>query len=117
MLGGAFTNGELHILAARPGVGKTTLATFIADKMSSKGLVGLFVSIEMSQNQLTAKRISQQTGINFGRLINGKMDGTVWQLVGAGSGELSKSKLYTMAEPKVTVSDIAMAARRIKGIQ
>lgn len=59
LLGGGFIRGGLYILGARPAVGKTTFALNLADNMAGNTLL---VSLEMSPEQLTAKRVSGLTG-------------------------------------------------------
>lgn len=55
ILGGGFLREGLYILGARPGCGKTTFAIAIADRMLAQGHRVLFVSLEMSRNQLMAR--------------------------------------------------------------
>lgn len=61
--------GELTILAARPGMGKTTVAIILSYTMSFVlGYKGLFVSLEMSRRQLVNKIVSQKTGIDYQKI-------------------------------------------------
>lgn len=62
LLGGGMLNSGLYLLAARPGMGKSTLALNIADRVAQVDPV-LYVSLEMDNEQLSAKRISRETGI------------------------------------------------------
>lgn len=66
LLGGLFAT-DLIILAARPGVGKTSLATGILDHACTKGYIGGFFSIEMARDQLITRMISSDTGIDASR--------------------------------------------------
>jgi replicative DNA helicase len=116
-LGGGLTNGELHILAARPGVGKTTFAVHIADAIAERGINVLFVSLEMSARQITAKRYAIQTGISLGKLLNGRLSPSEQKLIGPAYAKISKLPLVTLAKRNLTVNDIALAARRAKGTQ
>ena len=68
LLGGGMINSGLYLLAARPGMGKTTLALNIADRVAQADPV-LFVSLEMDDEQLTAKRIARETGISSEKLL------------------------------------------------
>ena len=55
ILGGGLLREGMYVLAARPGCGKTTFAVNIAQRMLQKGTRVLFVSLEMSRQQLTAR--------------------------------------------------------------
>lgn len=70
MLSGGMVKKGLYFLAARPGMGKTALALAIADYVArTVGRVDFF-SMEMSADQLTARRIAAQAGVNS-RLVLG----------------------------------------------
>ena len=77
ILGGGLIRGGLYILGARPSVGKSTFALNLADNMAGNSL---FVSLEMSPEQLTAKRVSRLTGYASSKLLSGQLpDGRPWQ--------------------------------------
>ena len=67
-LGGGLSPGSLVILAGRPGMGKTTLGLFLAENLARQGTV-LYVSLEMTAQQLMAKRLARRTGISAQRLL------------------------------------------------
>lgn len=112
MLGGGFLKGGLYILAARPGMGKTSLALNIADSMAG-GV--LFVSLEMSADQLTAKRLARLSGISSSRLLMGEglMEAEYEQLVQA-TIRLCKSSVYLNQRTGATVGEIRLMARSVK---
>ena len=62
ILGGGMIREGMYILAARPGCGKTTFAVNIAMRMLKKGTRTLFVSLEMSRQQLTARFMAADFG-------------------------------------------------------
>ena len=68
-LGGGMVPEGLYILAARPGCGKTTLGLQIADKVAATGVPTLFVSLEMSDIQLTARRLAVESKIPATRIL------------------------------------------------
>lgn len=112
MLGGGFLRGGLYILAARPGMGKTSLALNIADSM--EGGV-LFVSLEMSADQLTAKRLARLSGISSSRLLMG--DGPSddeYERITPATLKLSKSGVYLNQRTGATVGEIRLMARSVK---
>lgn len=66
---------RLYILAARPGVGKTALAIQVATDMSMRGVDALFVSLEMTKEDLGQRIIAQQTGVPIDSLNSGALNG------------------------------------------
>jgi replicative DNA helicase len=65
---GAFLGGELIVLAARPGMGKTALAMQMAMDAASKRHPVLFVSLEMQQSELVARVLSGEAGVDSRKL-------------------------------------------------
>lgn len=63
-------NQGLYVLAARPGCGKTTFGLKVAESAAKTG-VCLFFSLEMSTEQITARRIAAESGLSIGRLMVG----------------------------------------------
>lgn len=63
LLDGGMLNSGLYILAARPGVGKTTFGLHIADYAAEHTGNVLFVTLKMDKEQIQARRVAQLTGI------------------------------------------------------
>ena len=116
LLGGGLLNSGLYVLAARPGVGKTTFALDIADKIAESGNV-LFVSLEMDLNQLTAKRMSRISRVPASRILMQKLTQAEREQIAGACSELCSHKLSVNLKPSATVDDIANMARRIKGLR
>ena len=117
LLGGGFLDGGLYLAAARPGVGKTTVALTIADNVAQDVGPVLFVSLEMSDEQLTAKRISRCTALSSTDLLTRGMDDGKYKAVAAAGEYLCKLPLYLNRRPRCTVSDIRALARKVKGLR
>ncbi len=113
-LGGGLVNEGFYILAARPGVGKTTLALQIAEKVALRGGSVLFVSLEMSLQQLSSKRLAVDTGIPSNRILLGNIDEKDYELIAEASSRLSKNPLTFNRKPGATMEDIAFMARQVK---
>lgn len=118
ILGGGLIASGMHVLAARPGMGKTTFALNIADRVAEKTGPVLFVSLEMDDEQITAKRLARMTGIQGSRLLmsdeltdeeQGKMARAVDRLV--------MHPLHINARPSATVAEIAAMARQVTGLK
>ena len=116
LLGGGMLNSGLYLLAARPGMGKTTLALNIADRVAQADPV-LFVSLEMDTEQLSAKRISRETGIPSQKLLMQALTQEEEDRVAAASRKLAGLALWSNAAPTVTVDDIGVLARSNGGLR
>ena len=71
-------NGELTIIGARPGVGKTTLALQIGQKIAERNKNVVIISLEMSDTQLIQKIISKNSSINSYKLRSGNIEKEDW---------------------------------------
>lgn len=113
-LGGGLVKEGLYILAARPGVGKTTLGLQIADKAAALGVPVLFVSLEMSLEQLSAKRIAVETGIGSGLILLGSLGDDEYDKITHASHKLARQPIQFNRKPGATVQEVAFMARRVK---
>lgn len=117
LLGGGLLCGGLYILAARPGVGKTTFALAVADQIAEWMGDVLFVSLEMDADQLTAKRLSRITAIPAHRLLTDKLESAEYDAVVGATGELAKRPLHINRGERLTVAQIDVLARRLPGLR
>lgn len=117
LLSGGLVNSGLYILAARPGMGKTTVALQMAERMGKHGSV-LFVSLEMNREQLSAKRLSAVTSITATRLLmSGDISDDEFAKIASGTVELNRSGLCCNAAADATLSQIGIMARSLKDCQ
>jgi len=70
-LTGGFRPSELIVLAARPAMGKSALAANIAINAAKQGKVVLFFSFEMSNDQISARILANQTSVSLNKIKNG----------------------------------------------
>lgn len=75
ILGGGFIRSGLYIIGARPAMGKSTFAVNLADNIDGNVM---FVSLEMSPEQITAKRVARLTGIPAAKLLRGAVTDDDW---------------------------------------
>lgn len=117
LLGGGMLNQGLYILAARPGCGKTTLGLKLAEHAAKSGAC-LFFSLEMSAEQITARRIAAESGLSIGRLMTGQAlsDDEQGKLTSAAS-VLSTHDFRLNRAPGASVADIAQAAHLTKNLR
>lgn len=110
---------DLVILAARPSVGKTTLALDIARMaaVKSKQPVGIF-SLEMSKEQLVDRMLCAQAGVSLWKMRTGKLsdseESSDFSRIGQAMGELSEAPIYIDDSPNNAIMDIRAKARRLK---
>ena len=111
-------NSDLLILAARPGMGKTSLALNIAleaGKNSGKN-VAIF-SLEMSREQLGLRLISTECLIDNKKLLTGRLFGEdEWARAAMAVAALSQAKIYIDDDSSLTVADMNAKCRRIKDL-
>ena len=115
VLGGGLLNSGFYLLAGRPGMGKTTLGLNIVRKVAKRGLPVLFVSLEMSKEQITQKLLALETGLSTQELF-GKMDAQAVDRVTEAATQIHDLPLTLNQKTDATVSDIANMARAVKGL-
>lgn len=117
LLGGGLLNSGLYILAARPGMGKTTFALAIADAVAKRGEGVLFVSLEMDDVQITAKRIASRTGLSASELMMDRLSQEAYKKMAEATRELEKTPFYTNKKTWATVDDVRNWARKVKNLR
>lgn len=116
LLNGGMVPEGFYIIAARPGVGKTTLGLKIADNVSRRKPV-LFVSLEMAEEQLTARRVSDRNGMAIGRvLFSDSLLEEEQTKIAMALSDISMTRMSFNRKPGATVADIALLARAIPNL-
>ncbi len=112
------TNGlqktNLIVLAARPGIGKTTLAMNIVEHAAFNGKICAVFSLEMSEIELTKRLIASVSGVSQNKADSGIMSVQEWQRVVAATMQLEKSEIIIDGSSMVTPAEIFSKCRRIK---
>ncbi len=108
---------DLIILAARPGMGKTTFALNIARHAAlyAKKRVAFF-SLEMSKEQLVTRMISAEALVESEKLRSGKLEDRDWRKIAEASDVLSKAELYFDDSAGITVPEMKARLRRLGGV-
>ncbi len=106
---------DLMLLAARPGMGKTSLALNIALNVAKKypKRTVAFFSLEMSKQQLVTRLISNESFVDNKKLTTGKLNDEDWSKVGIATSALSQTDLRVDDNPSITVAEISAKLRRI----
>ena len=117
---GGLHKQDLIIIAGRPSMGKTALATNIAfhaakniEKKGSKSTVAFF-SLEMSSEQLSTRILSEQSRIRSNDIRRGKVSEKEFEQFSETSKNIADLPLYIDETPAITISAISNRSRRIK---
>ena len=103
---------DLILLAARPGMGKTSFALNIAKYVSEKSKTVIF-SLEMSKEQLAARLLSMEGKIAGNKIRRGKLNDDEWSRLIKASDGYSKSNLYIDDTAGITVNEMKARVRRL----
>ena len=113
MLGG-MQKSDLIIIAARPGMGKSSLGLTIAHNIFKKsGLKTAIFSLEMSSEQVAQRLLSIESGISSHRLRIGQIEPDEWTNLVQAAGVLSEDRIFVDDTPGISVMDIRAKARRL----
>ncbi len=110
---------DLIILAARPSVGKTSLALDIARQAAIKNKIGVGIfSLEMSKEQLIDRMLCAQANVNLWKMRTGnlsdKNEDNDFTKIAEAMGVLSESSIYIDDSPNISVMEIRAKTRRIQ---
>ena len=108
---------DLILLAARPGMGKTSMALNIlleAGKKSGKNVV--FFSLEMSREQLAMRLISSECFVDNKKLVTGNLAPEDWEKIMVATESLNRSHILIDDDSTVSVADILAKCRRVDNL-
>ena len=104
--------GQMVIVAARPGLGKSTLAVdFMRHASIKNNIPTLIFSLEMGKDELVERIISAESSVYTQNLKRGSMSQDDWAAAGEAAQRLDKAPLYIADSPELTMVDIAARAR------
>jgi len=107
--------GQMVIVAARPGIGKSTLALDVARHCAVKHhFAAAFFSLEMSKTEITMRLLSAEAGIKLSAMRSGSMSEQDWQKIVRRMSEISDAPLFIDDSPNLTMMEIRAKARRLK---
>lgn len=105
---------DLIYLAARPGMGKTSLSMNILRHVGQKsGMNVAFFSLEMSSEQLVTRLLSNEAFIDNKRLITGDIDLEDWGTIAIAGSAICQSNIYISDDPMSSVADMLAKCRRL----
>ncbi len=111
-------NSDLMLLAARPGMGKTSMALNIALNVAKKypKKTVAFFSLEMSKQQLVTRLISNESFVDNKKLVTGRLDPDDWSKIGLASTVLNQTDLRVDDNPSLTVAEMNAKCRRLENL-
>lgn len=112
MLGG-FQKSDLVILAARPSMGKTSLALDMVRCLALDGKKVAFFSLEMSQQQLVSRMLASQSGVGLWEMRTGKLNDDEFGKLSEATGVLSDLDVSIDDTPGANIVEIRTKARRL----
>lgn len=115
LLGGGFINGGLHVIGARPAVGKSALALQIALNAARNGVKVLYLSLEMSAEDCSARLVGNIGGLSSARLMfGGRLTDNEYTRFAEGTTALSALPLVFNKRTGMNVRQVEALAYREK---
>ncbi|MBO0829300.1 MAG: replicative DNA helicase, partial [Streptosporangiales bacterium] len=107
--------GQMVIVAARPAMGKSTLALDFARSAAVKnGLATVIFSLEMSRSEITMRLLSAEAKVALHSMRSGAMSDDDWTRLARRMSEVSEAPLYIDDSPNLSMMEIRAKARRLK---
>lgn len=107
--------GQMIIIAARPGVGKSTLAMdFVRSCSIHNGLTSVIFSLEMSASEIVMRLLSAETEIKLSAMRSGQMEESDWEKLTQRLREIQAAPIFVDDSPNLTMMEIRSKARRLK---
>lgn len=107
--------GQMIIVAARPGVGKSTIALdFVRSAAIKNGQAAVIFSLEMSKSEITMRLLSAECDVKLSDMRGGRMDPAAWQRIVERSGKIANAPVFIDDSANMTMMDIRAKARRLK---
>src|SRR5690606_28699118 len=111
---GGLNKSDLLILAARPGMGKTSLQNAIALTAATRyGQRVAIFNLEMSGEQLVQRMLSAETRIDSQRLRRGQLYEHEWPIFMEAIGRLSETRIFIDDTPSITPNQLRTKCRRL----
>jgi len=113
-LNGGMRPGNLIIVAARPKMGKSTLAQNIAQHVAQSG-VSLILNLEMTEEELQQRNVAAIGGMNLEHVIDAKqMTDDDWPKLTHAVQRVNELELYLDCQPGMTIFDVRVKAKQVK---
>ena len=108
-------SGQMIIIAARPAMGKSTVALdFCRAASIHNNLTSAFFSLEMTRSEITMRLLSAEAKVPLNHIRNGQMSDDDWNKLARKMGEVSSAPMFIDDSPNMTMMEIRAKARRLK---
>ncbi|MBR2375106.1 MAG: replicative DNA helicase [Clostridia bacterium] len=109
--------GALIVLAARPGMGKTSLAMNLVENASLRaGKTCAVFSLEMPRNEIVQRLICSYANVSMSKALSGELTAKEWKKLMLAGDQLKKSNIYIDDSSRVTPAEILSKCRRLKTV-
>ncbi len=105
---------DLIILAARPGVGKTSLAMNLVERVALQGYSCAVFSLEMGKDQLVQRMLCSVAGVSMQNAVKGQMNKTEWLKISRAKEILSDKRIYIDDSAVIKPRELISKCRRLK---
>ncbi len=103
------------IVAARPAMGKSTLAIdFCRSASIHNGQTSVIFSLEMSRSEIAMRMLAAESGVPMTKMRQGNMDGHDWHKVSETVSRISEAPLFIDDSPNMAMTEIRSKCRRLK---
>ncbi len=107
--------GQMIVIAARPAMGKSTMALDVARAAAIKNnLTTVVFSLEMSKSEITMRCLAAEASIQLQHMRKGTMRDEDWQKLARTMGEVSEAPLFIDDSPNMSLMEIRAKCRRLK---
>jgi len=108
-------SGQMIIVAARPAMGKSTLALdFCRAASIHNNLTSVFFSLEMTRSEIMMRLLSAEAKVPLNHIRNGTMRDDDWEKLARKMGQVSGAPMFIDDSPNMTMMEIRAKARRLK---
>ncbi|ADK29823.1 replicative DNA helicase [Corynebacterium pseudotuberculosis] len=107
--------GQMIIVAARPGVGKSTLALdFVRSCAIKHEKAAVIFSLEMSKSEIAMRLISAEAEVRLSDMRSGKLDDAAWSKLAIRVGQIEQAPIFIDDSANLTMMEIRSKARKLK---
>lgn len=114
ILNGGWHRGQLVVMAARPGMGKTALSLHNAIHAARAGYGVLYLSMEMVSSELADRSLACQGHVHLGHILSGNMTDNDWNGISTAMSKIQDIPLFILDRPGLDFYRVATYARRHK---
>jgi replicative DNA helicase len=108
-------SGQMIVIAARPAIGKSTLALDFARAAAIRHqMATVLFSLEMGRNEITMRLLSAESRVPLANMRNGQLDDDDWARLARRMGEVADAPLFIDDSPNMSLMEIRAKCRRLK---